>query len=85
MGKIKETEYKDYDDELLDDEEDFIDPDLTDEDEDRLLDEHDPGYRRTWRDAEKYKEMRELYKIINDDLYNGFDEDEFHDIDLDEP
>lgn len=85
MGKIKETEYKDYDDELLDDEEDFIDPDLTDEDEDRLLDEHDPAYKRTWRDAEKYKEMRELYKIINDDLYNGFDEDEFHDIDLDEP
>ena len=82
MGKIKESDYTEYDDELLDEEEDFIDSDMTDED--GLLDELDPGYKRTWRDAEKYKEMRELYKIINDDLYTGFDEDEFHDIDIDE-
>jgi len=81
MGKIKETEYTNYDDKLLNDEEDFIDPDMTDEDEDGLLADQDPGYKRTWRDAEKYKEMRKLYKIINDDLYTGFDEEEFHDID----
>jgi len=79
MGKIKESDYTEYDDELLDEEEDFIDSDMTDED--GLLDELDPGYKRTWRDAEKYKEMRELYKIINDDLYTGFDEDEFQGLD----
>ena len=82
MGKSKETEYTDYDDELLDDEEDFIEADLTDEDEDVLMeDEEDPAFKRNWRDAEKYKEIRELYKIINDDLYTGFDEDEFPDVD----
>ena len=80
MGKIKETDYTEYDDELLDDEEDFIEPDLADEDEEDLVeDEEDPRFKRTWRDAEKYKEIRELYKIINDDLYTGFDEDEFQD------
>ena len=80
MGKIKETDYIEYDDELLDDEEDFIEPDLADEDEEDLVeDEEDPRFKRTWRDAEKYKEIRELYKIINDDLYTGFDEDEFQD------
>ena len=81
MGKIKESEYTEYDDEPLDDDEDFIDPEMTAEDNDGLLDEQDPGYRRTWRDAEKYKEMRELYKIINDDLYTGFDEEEFQGLD----
>ena len=80
MGKIKETEYTEYDDKLLDDEEDFLEPEVADNDEEGLLDdEEDPGYKRTWRDAEKYKEIRELYKIINDDLYTGFDEEEFPD------
>jgi len=82
MGKIKETEYTEYDDKLLDDEEDFLEPEVADNDEEGLLDdEEDPGYKRTWRDAEKYKEIRELYKIINDDLYTGFDEEEFPDED----
>ena len=82
MGKIKETEYTEYDDKLLDDEEDFLEPEVADDDEEGLLDdEEDPGYKRTWRDAEKYKEIRELYKIINDDLYTGFDEEEFPDED----
>jgi hypothetical protein len=82
MGKIKETEYSEYDDELLDEEEDIVDLDLADEEVDDLLEEEEtPGFKRTWRDAEKYKEIRELYKIINDDLYNGFDEDAFPDAD----
>ena len=82
MGKIKGTEYTEYDDKLLDDEEDFLEPEVADDDEEGLLDdEEDPGYKRTWRDAEKYKEIRELYKIINDDLYTGFDEEEFPDED----
>ena len=80
MGKIKETDHADYDDELLDDEEDYIEPDLMEEDEEGLgEDEADPGFKRNWRDAEKYKEVQELYKIINDDLYSGFDKDEFLD------
>ena len=81
MGKIKETEYTGYDEELLDEEEDFVDPDLVADEDDSLLAEQDPGYKRTWRDAEKYKEIKELYKIINDDLYTGFDVDEFPDMD----
>jgi len=82
MGKIKESNYTEYDDKLLDDEEDFLESEIAEDDEDGLLDdEEDPGYKRTWRDAEKYKEMRELYKIINDDLYTGFDEEEFLDED----
>jgi hypothetical protein len=82
MGKTKETEFADYDDELLDEEEDCVEPDLADVDVDDLLeDEETPGFKRTWRDAEKYKEIRELYKIINDDLYTGFEADEFPDED----
>ena len=82
MGKIKETEYSEYNDNLLEDEEDFLESELTEEDDEELLDDEDvPGYKRTWRDAEKYKEIRELYKIINDDLYTGFDEEEFPDED----
>jgi hypothetical protein len=80
MAKTKETEFADYDDALLDEEEDFVEPDLADDDVEDLLDEEEtPGFKRTWRDAEKYKEIRELYKIINDDLYTGFDEEEFPD------
>jgi hypothetical protein len=82
MAKTKETEFAVYDDALLDEEEDFVEPDLADEDVDDLLDEEEtPGFKRTWRDAEKYKEIRELYRIINDDLYTGFDEEEFPDRD----
>ncbi len=49
-----------------------------DESPDALLTEEEiVQSRRTWRDTEKYKEMRELYKIINDKLYIGFDLEEF--------
>ena len=81
MGKIIESAYTELDDDLLEDDEDIIDPDINDGDEDGLLDEQNPGYKRTWRDAEKYKEMRDLYKMINDDLYTGFDEYEFQEFD----
>lgn len=82
MGKIKESEYTEYKDELLDDDdEDIFDPDMSDDDKEDLLDEQYPGYKRTWRDAEKYKEMRELYRIINDDLYTGLDENEIQGLD----
>jgi hypothetical protein len=82
MGKIKETDFTEYSEEepLLDDEDELVGPELPVEDEDVLLDGEESVYlRRTWRDTEKYNEMRELYKIINDDLYTGFEEDEFPD------
>ena len=81
MGKIKEREYTEYDEEEIMEEggEGFADNTELDleEDDEALLEDDVPQSRRTWRDTEKYKEMRELYKIINDDLYNGFDTDEF--------
>lgn len=81
MGKIKNTEYSEYENEFLDEEEeDFDETELNEEEEGGLLDtDQNLGYKRNWRDAEKYKEMRELYNIINDDLYNGFDEDDYLD------
>lgn len=81
MGKIKNTEYSEYENEFLEEEEeDFEENDLTEEEEEELLEsDQNPGYKRNWRDAEKYKEMRELYKIINDELYTGFDEDDYMD------
>jgi len=78
MGKIKEREYSDYDDSLLEESEDLAESDLDIADgEADLLAEEIVQSRRTWRDTEKYKEMRELYKIINDELYIGFDIEEF--------
>lgn len=78
MGKIKEREYSDYDDSLLEESEDLAESDLDIADgEADLLAEEIVQSRRTWRDTEKYKEMRELYKIINDELYIGFDVEEF--------
>jgi hypothetical protein len=78
MGKIKEREYSDYDDSLLEESEDLVESDLDIADgEAELLAEEIVQSRRTWRDTEKYKEMRELYKIINDELYIGFDVEEF--------
>ena len=81
MGKIKEREFTEFDDdEMLVEGDRLIDSDLdiVDESTDELLAEEEiVQSRRTWRDTEKYKEMRELYKIINDELYTGFDAEEF--------
>ena len=82
MGKIKEREYTNYDDDksLLEEAEEFVESELqvNAEDPDALLeDEETVRFRRTWRDTEKYKEVQELYKIINDDLYTGFEAEEF--------
>lgn len=82
MSMIKEREYNEYDseDDVMEEDEGFIDSDLdidSDETEGLLADEDSIRFRRTWRDTEKYKEMRELYKIINDELYTGFDEEDF--------
>ena len=82
MSMIKEREYSEYDDEdaVMEDDDDFIDSDLEIEGEEAdplMADEESIRFRRTWRDTEKYKEMRELYKIINDELYTGFDAEEF--------
>ena len=82
MGKIKEREYTNYDDDesLLKEAEEFVESDLkvSEEEPDTLLeDEEIVRFRRTWRDTEKYKEIRELYKVINDDLYTGFEAEEF--------
>ncbi len=81
MGKIKERDYSTYEneEELVEEGEEFVEPEIDLDDDEALLEEEGPQSRRTWRDTEKYKEMRELYKIINDDLYNGFDTDEFED------
>lgn len=82
MGKIKQREYSDFDENepLQEEEAQFAEPglQLAEEDADALEEgEESMRLRRTWRDTEKYKEMRELYKIINDELYLGFDADEF--------
>lgn len=82
MSKIKEREFVDFDE---DDEEDMMenDPfneeviDISEEDDDALPENDNFRATRTWRDTEKYREMRELYRIINDELYNGFNEEEF--------
>ncbi len=81
MENKKNREYEDYsDEEEILDIEDVPEAELDLDDEDKKSLKHQPGtvrFRRTWRDTEKYKEMRELYKIINDELYTGFLEDEY--------
>jgi len=81
MGKIKEREFAEFDDdEMLEEGEGLMESDLdiVDDSTGALLAEEEIVHsRRTWRDTEKYKEMRELYKIINDELYTGFDAEEF--------
>ena len=82
MSKIKEREFVDFDE---DDDDDMIendafndtDIDISEQDEDLLSGDDSFRATRTWRDTEKYREMRELYKIINDELYTGFYEEEF--------
>jgi len=81
MGKIKEREFTEFeDDEMLVEGESLIESDLDIVDDSTgalLAEEEIIQSRRTWRDTEKYKEKRELYKIINDELYTGFDAEEF--------
>lgn len=82
MSMIKEREYNNFDDDdaVMEENEDFIDSELdieNDETDSFLIDEENIRFRRTWRDTEKYKEMRELYKTINDELYTGFEEEDF--------
>ena len=79
MGNIKNRDFLDYgeDESMLDDDDiPEIEPEL-DEEETNIELETGIAFRRTWRDTEKYKEMRELHKIINDDLYTGYLDDEF--------
>ncbi len=78
MKKRDFVEYDGEDEDMIDEDEDFSssDDDL-DLDDDSLLSNGEIRARRTWRDTEKYKEMRELHKLINDELYSGFDYDEF--------
>ena len=80
MGKIKEREFTEFDDdEILEEGEGLIEADLAIDDGAKALlaEEAIVQSRRTWRDTEKYKEKRELNKIINDELYTGFDVEEF--------
>ena len=77
MGNIKNRDFLDYGEDapMLDDDAlPEIESDVNDEGSIIDLDA-DVSYRRTWRDTEKYKEMRELHKIINDDLYTGYLDD----------
>ena len=79
MGKIKEREFVEYDEEAIEDE-GFIasEIEVADDSEELLLGEDTFRARRTWRDTEKYREMRELYKIINDELYTGIYEEDIN-------
>jgi hypothetical protein len=80
MGKIKEREFAEFDDdEILEEGEGLIEADLVIDNGANVLlaEEAIVQSRRTWRDTEKYMEKRELYKIINDELYTGFDAEEF--------
>ena len=85
MGNMKKRDLVDYDgdgDDMMDDEEDFNDSDDDLElQDDALLSAGEIRARRTWRDTEKYKEMRELHKLINDELYSGFDYNELEEDD----
>lgn len=77
MGKMKPVQYTDYedDDAMMDDDYDDADIDIDGDDEDMLHKEDTPmNYKRSWRDTEKYKEMRELYRLINDELYTGIND-----------
>ncbi|MBM2830005.1 MAG: hypothetical protein HW411_795 [Gammaproteobacteria bacterium] len=81
METKKNREYKEYPDadEILD-YADVPDAELDLDDEDEKSLKHRGGHvrlRLTWRDTEKYKEMRELYRIINDELYTCSLENEF--------
>ncbi len=71
----KERDYDDYDeddDSIVDDDiQDITDDEIELDDTAFLTKSHQEA--RTWRDAEKYKEMMELNKLINDELYIGFD------------
>lgn len=81
MSNMKHTQFADFDNgEAMIDEDDFDDSDIdieTEDDDILLSPETAPGYKRSWRDTEKYKEMRELYKLINDELYTGFNDSDF--------
>ncbi len=79
--KMKERDYPDYEEEdALLDSEDINEPELEFDGGKGDLPEYRPQtlrFRRSWRDTEKYREMRELYKMINDELYTGFYPEEF--------
>lgn len=84
MGKRKHTQFAEFDDgdPMIDEDFDDSEIEMEEEDGDMLLSSELPaGYKRSWRDTEKYKEMRELYKLINDELYTGFDDSDFLDND----
>ena len=82
METKKNREYENHsdDDEILEIV-DLPDVELESDEEDEKSLKYQGGsvrIRRTWRDTEKYKEMRDLYKIINDELYTGSLEVEFN-------
>lgn len=84
MSKIKHTQFADYeDDNAMIDDDDFDGSgiELDAEDDDVHLSTESSGYKRSWRDTERYKEIRELYKLINDELYTGFNNSDFLDND----
>lgn len=85
MRKVKEPDYEEFsEDDVLDDELTDGDCGLNFDDEDISLDGDAARVKRTWRDTERYMEMRELYRIINDELYTGiYTEDIFNNEDYD--
>jgi len=85
MRKVKEPDYEEFrDDDVLDDDFAESDGEIGLEDEDISLADDAARVKRSWRDTERYMEMRELYRIINDELYTGiFTEDIFNNEDYD--
>ena len=80
MSKMKHTKYTEFDDgdAMMDDDFNDSDIDIDAGDEELLVSpENVPAYKRSWRDTEKYKEIRELYKLINDELYTGINDSDF--------
>ena len=79
MGSMNDREYDEYedDDSILEDEVTNFEGTDSEFSETPFLAKMQQGVTRTWRDAEKYKEMKELNRLINDELYIGFNARDF--------
>ena len=82
MSKLKERRYKEHEkiDKSMDDDKDFSDfgTEFDDEIDDPMVSDLEQfNFKHTRRDIEKYKEMQELSKIINDELFTGICDEEF--------
>lgn len=79
MGNMNDRDYDEYEDDDSIMEDDVTDYNETDSEfsEIPFLAKMQQQATRTWRDAEKYKELKELNRLINDELYVGFNARDF--------